>query len=40
MIPSRPRGKLIVFSLGQMLKVELGRGVGKEEPPDVRVWTE
>lgn len=38
--PSRPHGSFFVYSLGQMLKVELGRRVGKEEPPNVHVWTE
>lgn len=37
---SRPHGRFLVCSLGQMLKAELGRRVGKEEPPNVHVWTE
>lgn len=37
---SRPHGSFLVYSLGQMLKAELGRRVGKEEPPNVHVWTE
>lgn len=39
-ILSRPHESFLVYSLGQMLKVELGRRVGKEEPPNVYVWTE
>lgn len=39
-IPSRPYESFLVCSLGQMLKVELGGRVGKEEPPNVHVWTE